>query len=743
VTLGAGGLAINNTNVAAAINAIPGFPGTATSAGAGNTGFTATFGGALAQTDVSSLAIVSCTGACTSTVRENVKGTTAIAGWLAGSTVSIGTVADTGYTVTFNGLGDVSQLSVTNGTGGASGTVSTTTNGTSGILPTGATATVAGFGAGTFNNTGIQVTFGGVLAGSPSVGALSLTNLSSGVSGYVAETAKGGPNRNNGNQVLPTGNQPPTVTVPLSYTIPYRTPFALTGSGGDLDGDTVTYMWEQNDIGSGTNLVDNSKPTGPLFREFGTRLNAAIYNPHQSPSPGENAVDTNPTRVFPDMAQVLADNTDAKTGTCPSWNPATTPVPDAIGDCYSEFLPTSVYVGPMHFRLTVRDGHIGGGGVNSADTTVSLATGTGPFLVTEPDTDSPDYPGATTQTITWNVAGTNVPPISTSSVDVLLSTDSGASFPTVLASATDNDGSADVSLPNIDTTNARIEIRAVGNVYFDVSDSDFTIHARQDQTIDFAPLADRTFDQGDLTLSATASSGLPVSYTATGDSCTVTGNVVHFPHVGDCAITAHQAGDGNYFAAPDVERDVTVTQGIQHITFPALASRQLGAPDFDPGASASSGLPITYVASGSCTLADSHTVHLVTTGKCKIRAFQDGNDDWLSAVDVTQTFKVTNASPIATTTVLDASPSPVAAGGTLTLTATVSSSTGGPTTGSVQFYTKAGTLLAEVPIDHGTAVANVAAPGSPTVLKLYALYVDPPGNDWKGSKSPVVKVMVH
>src|SRR4051794_27553373 len=99
VLLGAGGLAVSNANVAAAINGIAGFAGGASSAGAGNGGFTVTFAGASAGTDVSALSIVDCT--CTSAVRENAKGGSAISGWPAGGTVAAASVTDTGYTLTF------------------------------------------------------------------------------------------------------------------------------------------------------------------------------------------------------------------------------------------------------------------------------------------------------------------------------------------------------------------------------------------------------------------------------------------------------------------------------------------------------------------------------------------------------------------------------------------------------------------------------------------------------------------
>ena len=90
-------------------------------------------------------------------------------------------------------------------------------------------------------------------------------------------------------------------------------------------------MWEQNDIGgaTGTALVNNVKKDGPLFRQFGVAAQVSATDTLLSPSPGENMTTANPTRVFPDMAQILAGNTNAATGTCPPApdRPPTTPVP--------------------------------------------------------------------------------------------------------------------------------------------------------------------------------------------------------------------------------------------------------------------------------------------------------------------------------------------------------------------------------------------------------------------------------
>ncbi len=421
--IGSGGLAYTAAGIAAAVNAIPGFAGTVTSNNPNNGGFTLTFSGASANTDVPSIAIINltCPAACSDAVREIVKGTTGVAGWLAGSTVTISNLTDAGYSVSFNGLGDVGELTVTN-TSGVTGAVTTTTQGTLGILPVGATGVVAGFGGGAFEGSGFQVSFGGVLA-AQNLNSLSLTNLV-GATAFVGEIAKGGAVDNQGNTVTPTGNTPPVVDAPASYTIPYRTPFALTGSATDGDGDTLTYLWEQNDIGAAAiALVNPAKVTGPLFRQFGTAMDSTVYDPTVYNSPGLNAVGTNPTRVFPDLAQILAGNTNAATGDCPGA-PAPPPptsggsnVPPALVDCYSEFLPTAGYAGPMHFRLTARDGNPGAGGIGSEDTEIVLAPATGPFLVTSHGAGG-TVDGGSSQNVTWDVAGTNAAPIGAAEVRI-------------------------------------------------------------------------------------------------------------------------------------------------------------------------------------------------------------------------------------------------------------------------------------------------------------------------------------
>ncbi|MGR6320956.1 M12 family metallo-peptidase [Micromonospora soli] len=353
--------------------------------------------------------------------------------------------------------------------------------------PAGATVTVAAFGgSGVLNDTGFQVTFGGTLAAT-NVAPLALASLTD-ASGFVGETAKGGAIDNGGFLVEENGNHAPVVTVPETVAIPVRTPFALTGSATDSDGDPLTYLWEQNDRGgaTGTALVNNTKVNGPLFRVFGTAAYVSPSDTLKYHSPGLNAVTTDPTRVFPDMAQILAGNTNARAGACPAA-PAPPPtggasnVPADLVDCYSEFLPTRDWVGftndrTMHFKLTARDGRPGGGGVGSADVAVVLAPDAGPFLVTSQGSAAV-LDGGSMQTVTWDVAGTDGAPVNATQVRITLSADGGKTFPYVLAEQTPNSGSATVALPNVATKQARIRIEAVGNVFFDLNDADLTIRA--------------------------------------------------------------------------------------------------------------------------------------------------------------------------------------------------------------------------------------------------------------------------
>jgi len=243
----------------------------------------------------------------------------------------------------------------------------------------------------------------------------------------------------NGNScpsITNTGNNEPGVTVPAGgFTIPINTPFMLVGSATDPDNDPLTYCWEEWDLGPAGHP---NSPSGnaPIFRSF-------------------DPVDV-PNRYFPKLTDIL-NNTQT------------------IG----EILPS--YTRTLTFRLTARDNRAGGGGVNYAQMTAINVTNTaGPFLVTQPNT-AVTWMGNTTNTVSWNVANTSVAPVNVTQVSILLSTDGGLNFAELLVSNTPNDGSEDIFLPNIPTTQARIKVEAVGNVFFDLSNVNFTIE-------DFVPV---------------------------------------------------------------------------------------------------------------------------------------------------------------------------------------------------------------------------------------------------------------
>src|SRR6266540_3896663 len=158
--------------------------------------------------------------------------------------------------------------------------------------------------------------------------------------------------------------------------------------------------------------------------------------------------------------------------------------------------------------------------------------------------------------------------------------------------------------------------------------------AKLDQTITFAALPGKTYGDADFAVSATASSGLPVSFTAAGN-CTVSGASVHVTGAGSCAITASQPGNANYNAAPDVTQSLALAKANQTITFAALSGKTYGDADFAVSATASSGLPVSFTAAGNCTVSGA-SVHVTGAGSCAITASQPGNANYNAAPDVTQ-----------------------------------------------------------------------------------------------------------
>ena len=163
------------------------------------------------------------------------------------------------------------------------------------------------------------------------------------------------------------------------------------------------------------------------------------------------------------------------------------------------------------------------------------------------------------------------------------------------------------------------------------------------QTIAFAALADKRYGDADFAVTATASSGLPVTFNASGN-CTVSGSTAHITGAGSCTITASQPGGAGYPAAPSVSRTFAIAKASQTITFAALANKRLGDPDFTVSARVSSGLAVVFAASGRCTVSGAR-VHLTGAGVCTVTASQPGNANY-SAAAVARSFSIARKTPV-------------------------------------------------------------------------------------------------
>ena len=306
-------------------------------------------------------------------------------------------------------------------------------------------------------------------------------------------------------EIIPTSNTAPSVSVvEAEVTIPASTTFFLTAEATDIDGDMLTFCWEQMDNEEATMPPQGTNSIGPLFRSV-------------SPS-----IDSR--RFFP-----------SRTDEFGSW----------------EVLPTVTR--ELNFTCTVRDNNNIVGCTSEVDMEVQVFNTGSPFRVTSPNT-AVTWRASETETVNWNVSGTSEAPINAATVDIYLSADGGQTFDIVLGENVMNDGTHEIIVPDIPTDQARVVV--VGNgVFYDMSDENFSITA--EFTVDISPFDQIICGQDELVYTASLSSivsfedaiSLNVTGLPMGATATLSESIVTTPAMVDITIAGLSgASPGSYLA---------------------------------------------------------------------------------------------------------------------------------------------------------------------------------------------------
>jgi hypothetical protein len=226
----------------------------------------------------------------------------------------------------------------------------------------------------------------------------------------------------------------PTIGALSNHTIPAGTPFFLSGSAStSVPGAALTFGWEQYDLGSATSNINVDPGNGPIIRSL---------NPTASP-----------VRTVPRFENLLSGAA-------------------MIG----ELLPTTTRA--LNFRLSVFDNVATGGTTETGDVSLQVDATSGPFAVTAPAASVIwDASISATETVTWNVANTDIAPVLCAAVDIDIYTGGGfASSTAQLATGAPNNGSTIVNVPNVRSSTARVRVRCSGNIFFALSPGNFTIN---------------------------------------------------------------------------------------------------------------------------------------------------------------------------------------------------------------------------------------------------------------------------
>lgn len=311
-------------------------------------------------------------------------------------------------------------------------------------------------------------------------------------------------------QITDFVNNPPYANAGSDYVIPKSTAFILTGTASDPDGDAITYNWEQNDPGNPNSSAAPSatRAVGPMFRS--------------QPS------STSPVRYMPALATVLSGTTSNTWEVCPSISR------------------------DLNFSLTVRDNKAGGGQTASDLMKVTVNGTAGPFLITAPNT-AVSWAAGSTQNVTWDVAGTTANGVNTPFVDIYLSTNGGSSFPTLVASKVPNDGSEIISVPNSVGSQNRIMVKGFNNIFYDVSNTNFTITA---PTATFLPSFNGVAGEQNKPICTGSSASYVINYAA----------LAGFSGTTSFSATGNPSGTTVTFSPTTISNNGTVTMTVSNTT---------------------------------------------------------------------------------------------------------------------------------------------------------------------------------
>ncbi|CAH8282237.1 putative secreted protein (Por secretion system target) [Mariniflexile fucanivorans] len=239
-------------------------------------------------------------------------------------------------------------------------------------------------------------------------------------------------------------NNPPIANAGADYNIPAGTAYILKGSATDADGgDNLTYCWEQMDSG----LVN--------YLNFGSDLTSGSTNRSLPPS-------SEPNRYIPKFSSVIAGNIIQTEPT--------------LG---SDWETVSSVGRTLNWALTVRDRNPlnPSGAQSSFDTMKITVEDVTPFTVSNPIS----WAQGSNVTINWEVGQTANASINCQNVTIKLSIDGGLTFPITVASNAPNSGTYIYTVPSItNTSTARLLVEAADNIFYDVSDFDFSISPEQD-----------------------------------------------------------------------------------------------------------------------------------------------------------------------------------------------------------------------------------------------------------------------